>query len=884
MHRSIRALIATQIQLMDTRPRTTAAERAREKLSRACTTLQQAHAMSAPHAYAMLCGIGDFSASYEVVPLPLTSAVAFIRTGDPRAVVQGHIAARGTPAHSQRRVANSLDDYLYRPGRFSGLGLWDYLSATTVTGLRTDVHDDAPRQYYRFRAGHPMGHRTAVVVRRKPACPLVLGHIPPHDSVDEAWVVLALFLPFRPGWSLGDRMPGDVAAELLRCDPRARELWSNITILRDCPFEPLPMEMDEAEVPRGPARAATEATVTGEHLLAAQAAARMERPDGPLPRVPDAARPPDDRHMPPDSGAPIMPSDGGGTRQDPCIGVDEPTPEAIQAAVRSGIDACCSDGNDEQRRVVQLLVESIVGHLGRRVLVLGGPGTGKTTLVRAVMHAMDQLRRAHRVALLAYSGRAVVHLMGIRGRTGTTSSFLGVDSYRRNRLVAGRPAEVVDARLTDIDGVVIDEISMCGCAHLRAVEERLRRARPCAPPNECRAFGSFTVAFVGDPNQHKPILDTPIYAGWAHGSVSGADARMLLRDFEHVFVLRAVHRTLLDAGGRRLAEWQERVRTGCATREDIVALASRHLGAPGMPLNLDDPLLRRSTVITLRNRTRLAIEFDHMRRWAHAAGERLVTWLAEEWSAGAAGASRDFNRLPARGYFFRGMRAAIADRISPEACLVRNNDALLTDIVFGREVPDTGSEVLELDFVPAGVYARPAGCEGQWVPGRPPGEVYLTPIICQGGGVRRRNLPYSSLACTTDYFAEGATVTPPDRVVLDLRRPERGDGQMSRASVIVATSRMRSWDEVFLYLPLWSEETEEENIQFFLKLLLPPIDLAMFLYDMEERAGLCHARSRADHMTFLLERHREAERALRAARRVRIATNAPAPPAAGAPQ
>jgi len=38
---------------------------------------------------------------------------------------------------------------------------------------------------------------------------------------------------------------------------------------------------------------------------------------------------------------------------------------------------------------------------------------------------------------------------------------------------------------------------------------------------------------------------------------------------------------------------------------------------------------------------------------------------------------------------------------------------------------------------------------------------------------------------------------------------------MSRASVIVATSRMRSWDEVFLYLPLWSEETEEENIQFF---------------------------------------------------------------------
>lgn len=155
------------------------------------------------------------------------------------------------------------------------------------------------------------------------------------------------------------------------------------------------------------------------------------------------------------------------------IGTRKGTP-AMEAALAALSDLGLAE---RQHAAVEL-------SLTARVMVLtGGPGTGKTTSVRAIVRAHDAL--GHRIALCAPTGRAAKRLADACGREAKTV----------HRMLEWNPATSSWGRSKDdpieADVVVLDEASMM---HLDLALALVNAVSPDA-----------TLVFVGDADQLPPV-------------------------------------------------------------------------------------------------------------------------------------------------------------------------------------------------------------------------------------------------------------------------------------------------------------------------------------------------------------------------------------------
>ncbi|MCX7630913.1 MAG: ATP-dependent RecD-like DNA helicase [Geminicoccaceae bacterium] len=132
-----------------------------------------------------------------------------------------------------------------------------------------------------------------------------------------------------------------------------------------------------------------------------------------------------------------------------------PDPAATAARTASSLGLVLAAG---QRAALLAALASKI------LIVTGGPGTGKTTLVRALIHACEE--PGLRVALAAPTGRAARRLAESTGREAfTLHRLLEAEPGRGFRRHHGRPLAC--------DLVVVDEMSMVDTVLMRALLEAL---------------------------------------------------------------------------------------------------------------------------------------------------------------------------------------------------------------------------------------------------------------------------------------------------------------------------------------------------------------------------------------------------------------------------
>lgn len=168
-----------------------------------------------------------------------------------------------------------------------------------------------------------------------------------------------------------------------------------------------------------------------------------------------------------------------------------------QSRIREEIDSHV-DLSEEQKIALDVL-ES-----GENVFLTGGAGSGKSFVVRQFMRKQNPKE----LPILASTGAAAV-LIG--GRTFHSFFGLGImDGGPQETLKRGLLDMKLMKRLREVEGVIIDEISMIPSAALEVAEQFARAARESELP-----WGGMRVIVVGDFAQLPPVTRTGQIREWS---------------------------------------------------------------------------------------------------------------------------------------------------------------------------------------------------------------------------------------------------------------------------------------------------------------------------------------------------------------------------------
>lgn len=161
-----------------------------------------------------------------------------------------------------------------------------------------------------------------------------------------------------------------------------------------------------------------------------------------------------------------------------CKGNVFPDAERVRRLVEEAANQSDIELSEEQKNAVLLAVDSYVS------VITGGPGTGKTTIIRVLIELFGSLDR--KTVLCAPTGRAAKRMSEASGQpAGTIHRLLEFDSTdRMEGLVLFKRGE---ENPIDADTIIVDETSMLD---IQLFDSLLKALRPDAQ-----------IIFVGDENQ-----------------------------------------------------------------------------------------------------------------------------------------------------------------------------------------------------------------------------------------------------------------------------------------------------------------------------------------------------------------------------------------------
>jgi exodeoxyribonuclease V alpha subunit len=245
--------------------------------------------------------------------------------------------------------------------------------------------------------------------------------------------------------------------------------------------------------------------------------ALVERAQAPPPAWPAAAGEPVAK-----AAAAGEPAAGDSAADEPSAG--EPAPAAGTLAAASP----AAPLDDQQRRAVGAVLAKGL------VLLEGGPGTGKTSTVAAMINAVQEHYSQARIHLAAPTGKAAARLGQASGDRHPCSTLHRLLEQRGDRFLRNRHHPL------RLDLLIVDEVSMVDLELMAALLEAL--------PASCR------LVLVGDPAQLPPVAPGAVLAAMqrpAPRAALGDAAVRLETTYRHAGSIAAVAATLRQWAGAK---------------------------------------------------------------------------------------------------------------------------------------------------------------------------------------------------------------------------------------------------------------------------------------------------------------------------------------------
>lgn len=291
-----------------------------------------------------------------------------------------------------------------------------------------------------------------------------------------------------------------------------------------------------------------------------------------------------------------------------------PTATSITAAVGNDIPL-----NEKQRLVVEkvmfdllICVDSPYDSSLRKqsLLYVGGEGgVGKSQITKAIVAAMDLIRRREEVILMAPTGAAAD---AIGGSTYHTSLGISLNRYRR----AGVSPRV--RRLWSQKTVmIIDEISMVDLAALSIINTHCKVARSLDRSSTDLFGGLPIVILMGDFHQFPPVQGQPLWR--IPRNETEEDGKLIWAQFKQVIILDEQMRQAEDVTYRCLLN---RARSGMLTADDLATLNSKAISS------LADPQLQISPAVVKLNSLRHVINRLQIERFARRKNQKIFVFPA----------------------------------------------------------------------------------------------------------------------------------------------------------------------------------------------------------------------------------------------------------------
>ena len=435
---------------------------------------------------------------------------------------------------------------------------------------------------------------------------------------------------------------------------------------------------------------------------------------------------------------------------------------------------------------------------------IGGPGgTGKSQVIKAIVAFHEEVKIRGKLKMCAYTGTAAKYIGG-----STTATLFGTRSKNRSTL---------EKRFANVNTIIVDEVSMIGCIHLKNISKCLTNAKHANPD---LPFGGVDVMFFGDFMQFPPIGDYPLYSDWDDESVTESISKSEQDKKLGQHLWKQVNRIVLLDEQMRITDrpYQEllnRLREGRCTDSDFEMLNKRVVGQSV------DEITRIAGNPIIAPGNKLVMALNNAFATSHSQHKTVHLSTAQDrikkrfnLPPNLATMIKDYpstrtNGLPRELPLYVGMPVILTDNIAVELGLTNGTTGMVKSIQFHCDEVVTEEEGFNhLDNIPDCVIVELDDITMNSLDGLSPNNVPIFPKARSFGvkipgrkdaiNISRTHFPLVPRFACTAHKSQGQTLT---KAIVDLVVPENWKGGVEINFSYVPLSRVRALNDLTILRP-----------------------------------------------------------------------------------